>query len=302
MARNGILGLLLVLTCLSAKAGSGWTLNRGEAWFEGSVSSISYSELWQQSSPFLQLQRPVTDFGIRLYAEYGLLDNVTLIGQLPYRMVSTGGEPQGSADFSDTLPVGNLNYLGNYRLGARYQVFNRSQTVVSLQGIVESNNSDLNQITGLQTGFDAWSVELLVAFGKSFPRSYLAGHGGMAIRTNQYSEEFLGQLEYGVNLTGGWWLMAVADYRLSFRNGDRVPCNTRHTGLYVNNQEALSYGLKTLVPITGNIGLSAGLYGALMADNLPAAFSFNGGVYWNPQFRRSGQVQQPVPSSARARL
>lgn len=230
------------------------------------------------------------------------MDNVTLIGQLPYRMVSTGGEPQGSADFSDTLPVGNLNYLGNYRLGARYQVFNRSQTVVSLQGIVESNNSDLNQITGLQTGFDAWSVELLVAFGKSFPRSYLAGHGGMAIRTNQYSEEFLGQLEYGVNLTGGWWLMAVADYRLSFRNGDRVPCNTRHTGLYVNNQEALSYGLKTLVPITGNIGLSAGLYGALMADNLPAAFSFNGGVYWNPQFRRSGQVQQPVPSSARARL
>lgn len=295
------MGLVLVFGWTCVQAGGGWTLDRGEAWFEGSVSYLSYSELWQQSSPFLQLQRPVTDFGIRLYAEYGLRDNLTLLGQLPFRMVSTEAEPSGSPDFTDTLPTGSMNYLGNYRLGARYQVLKKNQTVVSLQGIVESNNSDLNQITGLQTGFDAWSVEMLVAFGQSFPRSYLAGHGGMAIRTNQYSEEFLGQLEYGVNLTGGWWLMAVADYRLSFRNGDKVPCNTRHTGLYVNNQEALSYGLKTLVPITGNFGLSAGVYGAIMADNLPAALSFNGGLYWNPQFRRPGPSEQPVPSSAGAR-
>jgi len=291
MKRFGLMVLGMALNAVALQASGGWTLQRGEAWVEASVSYLQYDELWQQSSPFLTLQRPVTDLGLRVYAEYGLRDNLTILGQLPYRMVSTDADPVGAPDFTDTLPNGTLNYLGNYRLGARYRVLNRNQTAVSVQGIVESNNSDLNQITGLQTGFDAWSVEMLVAFGKSFPQSYLAGHGGMAIRTNGYSEEFLGQLEYGVNLTGGWWLMALADYRLSFRNGERPDCNTRHTGLYVNNQEALSYGLKTLVPIAGDFGLSAGVYGAIMADNLPAAFSLNGGIYWNPRFGREAKAE-----------
>ncbi len=276
-----------------AEAGGGWTLEKNKSWIELSASYLRYDELWNDNETFTQLQRPVTDLGIRLYAEYGLFDQLTLIGQLPVVFVSTSGEPVGSASFPDTLPAGNLNYLGNFRFGARYRLFNRNSTVMSVQLLLESNNSDLDQITGLQTGFNAWSFEPILAFGKSFGRTYIAGHGGIAFRTNQYSEEFLGQLEFGVNPVAAWWVIGVADYRLSFRNGENQPCNTAYTGLYVNNQESFSFGLKTVVPVVKNFGLTAGVYGALSADNLPAAFSLNGGLFWNPDFgagRRPGSA------------
>ena len=278
-------------------AGGGWTLQKGELWGELGATYLQYDQLWRGSEPFRQLQRPVSDLGIRLYVEYGVLDNWTVMGQLPFKMVSTSGDPLGSVDFTDTLPKGSMSYLGNYRFGSKYRLVNNSRGVMSAQLWVEANNSDLNQLIGLQTGFDAWSFEPALTFGTSFGRSYLSGQGGIAFRTNEYSEEFLGQLEYGINPLGDWWIMAVADFRISFKNGEKEPCNTLHTGLYVNNQEAISYGLKTIVPVAGDFGLTAGVYGAVFADNLPAALSLNGGIYWNHRFVRKKRSEEAMPDA-----
>ncbi len=284
---------LTLLTVSQVRAGGGWTLEQGALRTELSATFLAYDQLWQGSDPFLRLQRPVTDLGIYLMASYGLRDDLTLFGSMSWRMLETGSEVAGSPDFSDTLEAGSMSYLGNPRLGLRYRLIQRKASVFSLQLTAESNSGDLNLFNGLQTGFDAWSLEPLLAFGHSFRRSYLAGHGGIAFRTNGYSEEFLGQLEYGYRLGGQWWAAGLVDYRLSFRNGEAPACNTRHTGLYVNNQEAISYGFKLFGPLAGQWGITAGIYGALYADNLPAAFSFNGGLTWSPRF--SGRRQSPQP-------
>ncbi len=276
--------LLIFLSPASLKAGEAWTLQKGEAWVETSLSYIAYDQLWQGNDPFRNTNRSVQDLGLYLSAEYGLFDRWTIYGQVPIRFLSTSEEIADQASFADTLNAGSMNFPGNLRFGARYQVLRKGSNVLSVQMTIESNNSDMDQRIALQTGFDAWSFEPLVAFGKSFDNSYLSGNLGMVSRTNQYSEEFRARLEYGIKPFGEWWLMALMDYRLSFQNGERPPCNMAQTGLYVNNQEGISYGVKTLVPAWKNIGFSAGVYGAFYARDLPAAFSFNAGLYWNPRF------------------
>lgn len=296
IGRTGL--IFLVLRLSPAFAGGGWTLPQGSGWLEAGVSYLNYDQLFRGSEPLLPLRRPVTDLGVKLYAEYGVLDQWTVMGQLPYRLLQTSDSLLETSDFTDTLPASSMAYWGNFRLGSRYRLVNRPNGVLSVQLWVESNNSNRDLYKGLQTGFDAWSVEPSIAFGSSYWISYFSGMAGIAIRSNGYSEEFLSQLEYGIRPVGNWWLIGVMDVRLNFRNGERGVCSMQHTGLYVDRQEAISYGLKTIVPFSDSFGITAGVYGAVFADQLPAAFSLNGGLYWKPDFRRSHRNGTSIPDAA----
>jgi len=223
--------------------------------------------------------------------EYGLFDNLTLIGNLPFKYVATSGEPMASNDFLDTLDAGTLARFGNARFGARWQVLRtKAGKVLALQVMAEANTSDVNQFIGLQTGFDAWSFEPVLAFGLPFDRSYVAGHAGMAVRSNNYSEEALFVVEAGYRVTKSFWLAGVADVRWNLRNGEQDACNCAQTGLYVNNQASVSYGIKGWAPVVGGFGITAGAYGAVYADRLAAAPTFNVGIYYQRKPKAAEKV------------
>ena len=189
-------------------------------------------------------------------------------------MVSTSGEPLGSLDF-DTLQEGSLTWFGNFRLGAKYRVNDESASFAfAVTGWIESNNSDLNRFTGLQTGFNAWTFSPGIALGKSFGKSYFTADANFSIRTNEHSEEVFVGLEYGFKLLDRAWLAAAFSAQKSLRNGDYVNGNFEQTGLYNNNQESINFGLKVLAPIAGGFGFSAAAYGSFYADKLPAAPRF----------------------------
>lgn len=282
-AARAVLLMLLVCSTGGLFAGGGWTLEKGEVRVEIGYTYLKSDLLFDQNNPFIQLRRPVLDQTVQAFGEYGLWDDLTLIGRLPFKLVSTSGEPMASMDFTDTLDAGALNAFGNLAFGGRYRLLNTKQgRVLSVQAIVEANTSDYNLFTGLQTGFDAWTVEPVLAYGLPFGRSYLGGHAGMAIRSNGYSEEGLFVLEAGYKLTkSGLWIAGVADVRWNFKNGERPIGNLAHTGLYINNQSSISYGIKAWTPLAGGLGLTAGAYGAVYANALAGAPTFNVGIYYN---------------------
>jgi hypothetical protein len=285
-----LLGLLL--SGGGVFAGGGWTLEKGEVRVELGYTYLKSDQLFGSNNGFIQLRRPVLDQTLQAFGEYGLWDDLTLIGRLPFKLVSTDGMPQATSDFADTLDAGSLNTFGNAALGARWRVLETpSGRVLSIEAMVEANTSDYNLFTGLQSGFDAWSVQPVLAFGLPFGRSYVGGHAGMAIRSNGYSEEGLFVVEAGYRLTDfGLWMAGVADVRWNFKNGERPIGNLAHTGLYVNNQASVSYGIKAWSPIAGGFGLTAGAYGAVYAEALAGAPTFNVGIYYQ---RKRPSTAQP---------
>ncbi|MFT7588153.1 MAG: hypothetical protein ACI959_000360 [Limisphaerales bacterium] len=266
---------------LSAFAGGGWTLQKGEVWIQTSATYINGESLFTGTDPFRTLQRPISDLTIQLYGEYGFSDKLTLMGSLPFKFLSSTGDPVGSLDF-DTLEEGSMKWFGNYRLGAKYRVSpNGAPLAVSVLGWIESNNSDMNQYTGLQTGYNAWSFSPGIALGKSFEKSYLSVDAIFTFRTNQHSEELGINMEYGFKIMDSWWLAGVLSVQKSLKNGEYKNCNFEQTGLYANNQESVNYGIKALVPIKSGLGVTAAVYGSLYGDKLPAYPSLNFGIYWN---------------------
>ena len=193
-------------------------------------------------------------------------------------MVATGQQVYDTPDFPDTLRAGDINFFGNPELGARVRLINK-KVIFSGQFKVEANTSDLNNFNGLQTGFNSWAFTPSLLLGVGKEKWYFSGELGASIRNNQHSERMLGNTELGYRF-GNFWLIGVLSFNKSFYNGDYCDCQTVHTGLYLNDQEDISYGLKTILPVNEKFGFNLSVFGSFYA-NMEAKFpSVTGGFYF----------------------
>ena len=76
------------------------------------------------------------------------------------------------------------------------------------------------------------------------------------------------------------WAIVSLDYKKSFYNGSiELPENNISTALYVDNKEYLAYGLKAIYELNNQLGITAGLGGALSANAEARAIALNVGFY-----------------------
>jgi len=272
-----ILTLSLINTTIYSQ--SPWTKNKGEIYTQLSFSTIpSYYEIFGDPDYFLN--RDITDNTFQLYGEYGISEKTTLILNIPFKNITTSDVLNPTPLNPNFIEGSNSNAFGNIEAGIKYNFINKKWLVTG-QFNFEFNTSSYDEVSGIRTGYDAYTFTPLVNFGRSFNKSYLQGFTGFNLRTNNYSSNFKIGAEGGTKLINRIWLIAFLDFVISLNNGDiEVPTQNILTALYVNDQEYTAFGLKLIGEITSDFGLIAGFGGAFSGNNVAKQAALNFGVYY----------------------
>lgn len=256
----------LYINYLSAQV---WTLDDREIYVNLSYSSFLYNQKHDSTGELVSLPVEVTDRTIQLFVQYGITDKFTAQLKVPYKILNTTGDLALFNSYGGNyLEAGKLNYTGNIEAGVIYK-FIEDKPIVSASFFVETNTSNHNYITGLQSGFNSWGFKPGAGVGWSFPESWMSFYLGGDIRTNNYSSSVLSELELGYKPVSYIYIAGNLNVKRSLDNGNGdCDCTSEYTALYLNDQEYFSYGIKGGFNIK-EWGFNLGYSSAFSANNLP---------------------------------
>lgn len=271
--------LPFLLICPNFYSQSPWTQKKNEFYTQFSFSTIpNYNEIF--GNPDYVLNRDITDNTFQLYGEYGISNRTTLILNIPFKNITT-------SDVLNPIPLdpsfiegSKTNAFGNIEAGIKHNIIN-NKWLLTGQLNIEFNNSSYDEISGIRTGYDAFTFTPLINIGRSFNKSYIQGFTGFNIRTNNYSSNFKFGAEGGTKIIDRIWIIAFLDFVISLDNGDtELPLKNQQTALYINNQEYTAFGLKIIGEITPEFGIIAGFGGAFSGNNVAKQAAYNFSIYY----------------------
>jgi len=271
--------ILFLFIGISSFSQSPWTQEKGSFYTQLTFTTIpNYSSLF--GDPDYNTLGEITDNTIQFYGEYGFSDKTSLIVNVPLKLISIDGFENLFVDCTgDCTENFNETALGNIEVGIKHN-FYKKKWILSGQFSVEANTSSYDAISGIRTGYDAFTLTPLVLAGRSFGNTYVQSFIGANIRTNNYSSNFKVGGEVGHKVINRIWLIGFVDIVKSLENGDIVlPTENIFTGLYVNDQEYGAYGFKGIGEITEKFGVTAGFGGAFFGNNVARQAALNAGVY-----------------------
>ena len=271
--------ILFLSISISSFAQSPWTQEKGNFYTQLSFTTIpNYDSLF--GDPNYDTNGEITDNTIQFYGEYGFSDKTSLIVNVPLKFISIDGFESLSIDCTgDCTEDFNETALGNIEIGLKHN-FYKKKWILSGQFTVEANTSSYTEVSGIRTGYDAFTFTPLFLAGRSFGNTYIQSFIGANIRTNDYSSNFKVGGELGHKVANRIWLIGFVDIVKSLENGDvELPAENILTGLYVNDQDYGAYGLKGIGEITEKFGVTAGFGGAFFGNNVARQAALNAGVY-----------------------
>jgi len=272
--------ILLGLANLALPAQSPWTRSKGAGFVQVAYHTIPrYGAVFEPSDgPGMLLDRKISENTTQIYAEYGLGDRTTLFGSLPFRLLSSGVFLAENYPTPQTAE-GRLSGIGNISLGARRAIRVGEQRLTGTLR-VDAPATAYDDPTGLRAGYDAWTILPMISTGRGYSKTYWYAFGGYGLRTASYSHFFQAGAEAGLNF-GKLWLIAFSELLYSLENGNvDLPFNNRITNLYVDRQGWWSAGIKTIVAVTENVGITASFAGAGWAQLVPKSPGIGAGIYF----------------------
>jgi len=251
---------------------SPWTQEKGKFYTQLSFTTIpNYDTLF--GDPDYNTSGEISDNTIQFYGDYGFSDKTSLIVNLPLKLISiNNSENPLSEDFNNTT-------LGNLEIGIKHN-FYKKDWILSGQFSIEANTGSYDAVSGIRTGYNAFTFTPIFLTGRSFGKTYVQSFIGFNIRTNDYSSNFKVGGEVGHKITKHIWLVGFVDVVKSFENGNIVlPTENTLTGLYVNDQEYGAFGFKGIGEITDKFGVTVGFGGAFFGNNVAKQAALSVGVY-----------------------
>lgn len=272
--------LLLIIFPTYLFAGGPWLIPKKAGFFQlqTTLPISSFNRLFLENNQELNLNRSVLDYTFQAYMEYGITDKLNLISALPYKYISTGNEVENIIN-TNLLPQGNLNGIGNFKLALKYRLSDKDlKASASIQSSLKTIAKKIEN--GLITGYDANSLGLYIAIGKSFSANlYSYFEAGINTYSNNFSTILDIHYELGYQLKPSLWIILTIDMRESLKNGSFQNENLRQTGFYTNDQEYLSPGIKVNYELKNNIGFALATYAGLSGNYVGKVGMFSLGVY-----------------------
>ena len=208
------------------------------------------------------------------YSEYGLLDNLTLIGSFDYKEAEWTYQA-GIGTSSPTVDkTAKTSGLADINLGLRYRLLQTQSGVLSLQALYKTGEAydekDKDMGTDIQLGDGQDDFDLRIQYGQSlYPLipGYCNVEAGYRWRTQEYSDQFRYLLEAGVDITSALYARTKLDGYASFGNGDDAP-DGKYTEIDSNPYESdlgkleLTLGYKITSQFSVEASYFNELYGA----------------------------------------
>lgn len=276
--KNSI-SILFLIIGFSAFAQSPWTQKKGKFYTQLSYTTIpNYTDLF--GDPDYSTFGEISDNTVQVYGEYGFSDKTSLIVNLPLKVISINDFESPLIDCSgDCSEDFNKTALGNLEIGIKHN-FYKKDWILSGQFSIEANTGTYDAVSGIRTGYDAFTFTPLFSAGRSFGKTYIQSFIGANIRTNDYSSNFKIGGEVGHKIAKHIWLIGFVDIVKSLENGNIVlPVQNIFTALYVNDQDYGAYGLKGIGEITDKFGVTVGFGGAFFGNNVAKQAALNFGIY-----------------------
>jgi hypothetical protein len=273
--------LAAILATSSVNAKSPWTQDKGGGFVQLSWYGIGpYERLFQSSGDDFRLNREITDSTVQAYGEFGLTDRWTLVTSVPFKLLDAGDLVTDPTLQPTTIQSGSVSNIGNLVIGGRRSFIDKGY-VLSAQFDLELPTGSFDEQTGLSSGYDAYTLTPAVGAGKGWKRAYVYGYLGFGLRSDDFSSDVRGGVEGGYRFFGRLWLIGLLDIVSSFENGDvLLPRANLETGLYVNNQEYVAYGVKALIDVTERFGIQLTYYTAAQGNNVANSPLSGFGLYY----------------------
>ncbi|WP_439130836.1 transporter [Polaribacter sp.] len=276
---KNLIQLFTLVVTISTFSQSPWTQQKGKAYTQLSYTTIAnYDAIFSDSNQ--NIFGTFSDNTVQLYSEYGLSDKTSLLINLPFKSITVADFEDPRIDCAgDCGKDYSNNNFGNISVGLKHNFYNKNW-LLSGQLLVEANTGSYDAISGIRTGYDAWSFTPLFLVGRGFGKTYLQGFIGADIKTNNYSANVKIGGEIGRKIGTKIWLIGFLDISKSLENGKvELPVQQTFTSLYVNDQEYGSFGLKGIGEISRNFGITAGFGGAFFGNNVAKKAALTFGVY-----------------------
>ena len=272
--------LAFLFLSITAFSQSPWTQEKGKFYTQLSFTTIpNYETLF--GDPDYSTFGTYSDNTIQFFGEYGLSNHTSLIVNIPLKLIAINDfeDPRIDCGLGDCGQDFSKTSLGNIEIGLKHN-FYKKDWLLTGQFSIEGNTGTYDTSSGIRPGYDAWSFTPILAAGKGFGNTYIQGFIGGNIRTNNYSSNFKIGGEVGRKVTENIWLIGFLDVSKSLKNGNiDLPIQNTFTGLYINDQEYGSFGLKGIGEFSDKFGITAGFGGAFFGNNVAKATAISFGLY-----------------------
>jgi len=278
-----------------AFAGGPWTPGRTEGSVTGSVTPVVYKSYALPDGGSADLRRRVTDVTIGGYFELGITDRLALLGNLELRYAGTSQKGFDTDDFplQPLLAPDRTFGMGNSSVGFKYRFTGDERNMqFGLSFTTEFPASNKRIGTGIQTGYDAWTFLPGLHIGQRYVSGFFFYAEAWYGAHTRLSDEVRVAGEIGYTFLSPVSLSLSVSSKQSIHNRIYGDGYFAQTGLYLNDQEHLTVGLKIVREISESFGFRMEMSGRFLTEYMAVSPVISAGCYYNWK-GRSTEVQEP---------
>lgn len=277
--------VILAMFLCSTVVFSQWSREKGKGYYKLSAWYLEADQHYTDTGE-IDPNATRTQFNVNFYGEYGITPKWTAIAYVPF-FSRTLQNDIFSATTQELLEPGEaVNSIGDIDLGLQYGLLQKENWVLAVALTLGLPTGDDSGGTdgSYQTGDGEFNQYLKISTGLSFQLgtlpSYSKAYFGYNNRTQNFSDELRGGIEFGANAFRNFWLASRLELVESLQNGSLSGQSTQGS-IFANNIEFLNLGFQASYYLTKKIGLSLDFATALSGRIIYAAPSFSGGVFFD---------------------
>ena len=191
--------IILFILLISLSFAGGWTKKKGGGFFQIGTRYLKANQSYNAAGEKVDIAT-IRNYFTSVYGEFGLTDNITLIGKIPFSsLIMNNRETENGIQYGTGAKNSSI---GDLSLGFRYGLQQEGWLVFALSSEVEFATGDDTNKSGLITGDGELNVKFGIELGASFgANGYFVGSIGQNFRFEGFSNEFMLNLEYGVKIS-----------------------------------------------------------------------------------------------------
>ncbi|MFB6258561.1 MAG: hypothetical protein ABEH38_07695 [Flavobacteriales bacterium] len=266
-----------------------WPAGKGNGYANLSFTYLRYHEVidrasFQNGFEHHPIERYVSDHTLNAYLRVGVSDQFTVVTSVPFKFLATGDKLLEAPDdrySSDTVEAGNLNTLGNLRIGGSYSLHSGTYNW-SVKLMMGLKTASYQHATGLRSGYDAYYASPRILVGRGWEKWYFSASVGYRYKTNGYSDELVSSNEFGYKWDRGkgkkTWFTFTMGALVPVTKGRHEDRNSVHTGLYRDREGFVDPGLKIDHYLSKHWALTLSSIGAVWARHGGNELTYTGGI------------------------